>query len=197
LSAAPFRVGFARFNKKQPMKFWIAIARSIDTANEYIGRAVLWLVGAATLISALNALARYGLGRSSNAWLEIQWYLFGGIILLAAGYTLKHNGHVRIDVIYGRLEARTQAWIDLLGALLFLLPLCGLMAWLAWPGFVDSFTSGETSPDAGGLIRWPVRLLIPLGFALLGLQGVAEIIRRVAFLRGETKLTSEQPREEV
>lgn len=179
------------------MKFWIAIAKAIDAANEYVGRAVLWLVGAATLISALNALARYGLGRSSNAWLEIQWYLFGGIILLAAGYTLKHNGHVRIDVIYGRLEARTQAWIDLLGALLFLLPLCGLMAWLAWPGFVDSFVSGETSPDAGGLIRWPVRLLIPLGFALLGLQGVAEIIKRIAFLRGEAKLTPEQPREEV
>ncbi|HSW51859.1 MAG TPA: TRAP transporter small permease subunit [Sulfuricaulis sp.] len=179
------------------MKFWIAIAKTIDAANEHVGRAVLWLVGAATLISALNALARYGLGRSSNAWLEIQWYLFGGIILLAAGYTLKHNGHVRIDVIYGRFSARTRAWIDLLGTLLFLLPLCGLMVWLSWPGFVDSFVSGETSPDAGGLIRWPVRLLIPLGFALLGLQGVAEIIKRIAFLRGEAKLTSEQPREEV
>jgi TRAP-type mannitol/chloroaromatic compound transport system permease small subunit len=179
------------------MKFWLAIAKAIDTANETVGRGVLWLVGAATLISALNALARYGLGRSSNAWLEIQWYLFGGIILLAAGYTLKHNGHVRIDVIYGRFSARTQAWIDLLGSLLFLLPLCGLMVWLSWPGFVDSFVSGETSPDAGGLIRWPVRLLIPLGFALLALQGVAEIVKRIAFLRREAKLTREQPREEV
>jgi TRAP-type mannitol/chloroaromatic compound transport system permease small subunit len=179
------------------MKFWLTIAKAIDTANEYFGRAVLWLVGAATLISAINALVRYGLGRSSNAWLEIQWYLFGAIILLAAGYTLKHNGHVRIDVLYGRFSARTQAWIDLLGALLFLLPLCGLMVWLAWPGFVDSFQSGETSPDAGGLIRWPVRLLIPLGFALLALQGVAEVIKRIAFLRGEVKLTHEQPREEV
>ena len=179
------------------MKTWIALAKAIDAANETIGRAVLWLVGAATLISALNALARYGLGRSSNAWLEIQWYLFGAIILLAAGYTLKHNGHVRIDVLYGRFSARTQAWIDLLGALLFLLPLCGLMTWLAWPGFVESFVSGETSPDAGGLIRWPVRLLIPLGFALLGLQGVAEVIKRIAFLRGRGQLTREQPREEV
>ncbi len=179
------------------MKIWIAIAKAIDAVNEYIGRAVLWLVGAATLISALNALARYGLGRSSNAWLEIQWYLFGAIFLLAAGYTLKHNGHVRIDIIYVRLSARTQAWIDLLGSLLFLLPLCGLMVWLAFPGFVDSFQSGETSPDAGGLIRWPVRLLIPLGFALLALQSVAEVIKRVAFLRGEGKLTREQPREEV
>lgn len=179
------------------MKSLIAIAKAIDAANETIGRAVLWLVGAVTLISALNALARYGLGRSSNAWLEIQWYLFGAIFLLAAGYTLKHNGHVRIDVIYGRLSARTQAWIDLLGALLFLLPLCGLMVWLSFPGFMDSFVSGETSPDAGGLIRWPVRLLIPLGFALLALQGIAEIIKRIAFLRGEGKLTREQPREEV
>ena len=101
--------------------------------NERVGRAVTWLVLAATLISAANALARYGLNLSSNAWLEIQWYLFGAIILLTAGYTLKHNGHVRIDVIYGRFSVRTQAWIDLLGALLFLLPLCGLMTWLALP----------------------------------------------------------------
>ena len=179
------------------MKALLVLSRAIDAVNERVGRVVLWLVGAATLISALNALARYGLGRSSNAWLEIQWYLFAGIILLAAGYTLKHNGHVRIDIIYGRFSARVQAWIDLLGALLFLLPLCVLLVWLSFPGFVDSFVSGETSPDAGGLIRWPVRLLIPLGFALLGLQGVAEIIRRIAFLRGETKLTRDQPREEL
>jgi len=179
------------------MKFLTSIARAIDTINETVGRAVLWLVGAATLISTLNALARYGLGRSSNAWLEIQWYLFAAIILLAAGYTLKHNGHVRIDIIYGRWSARTRAWIDLFGTLLFLLPLCGLMVWLGWPGFVDSFQSGEMSPDAGGLIRWPVRLVIPLGFALLTLQGVAEIIKRIAYLRGEGKLSREQPQEEV
>lgn len=179
------------------MKSLLAVAKTIDSLNESVGRLVLWLVGAATLISAGNALVRYGLGRSSNAWLEIQWYLFGAIFLLAAGYTLKHNGHVRIDVIYGRLSARAQAWIDLLGGLLFLLPLCGLMAWLAWPGFIDSFHSGETSPDAGGLLRWPVRLLIPLGFALLALQGIAEVIKRIGFLRGATKLKQEHPREEV
>ena len=179
------------------MKFLNAIARTIDVTNEAIGRAVLWFVGLATLISAGNALARYGLGISSNAWLEIQWYLFAGIILLAAGYTLKHNGHVRIDVVYGRFSARTRAWIDLFGTLFFLLPLCGLMLWLSLPGFVDSFVSGETSPDAGGLIRWPVRLVIPLGFALLGLQGVAEVIKRIAYLRSEGRLTREQPREEA
>ena len=179
------------------MKFLNAIARTIDVTNEAIGRAVLWFVGLATLISAGNALARYGLGISSNAWLEIQWYLFAGIILLAAGYTLKHNGHVRIDVLSGQLKARTRAWIDLFATLFFLLPLCGLMLWLSLPGFVDSFVSGETSPDAGGLIRWPVRLVIPLGFALLGLQGVAEVIKRIAYLRGEGRLTREQPREEA
>ena len=179
------------------MRFWIGTAKIIDATNERIGRAVLWLVLAVTLISAANALMRYGFGMSSNAWLEIQWYLFGAIFLLAAGYTLKHNGHVRIDVIYGRLSERTQAWIDLLGALLFLLPLCGLMVWLALPGFIDSLVRGEMSPDAGGLIRWPVRLLIPLGFALLTLQGVAEIIKRIAFLRGQGKLPHETPREEV
>jgi len=179
------------------MKPWLALARAIDRVNETVGRAVLWLVLAATLISAANALARYGFNLSSNAWLEIQWYLFGAIVLLAAGYTLKHNGHVRIDVIYGRFAARTRAWIDLLGSLLFLLPLCGLMVWLSWPGFVESLERGETSPDAGGLLRWPVRLLIPLGFALLGLQGIAEAIKRIGFLRGKEKLTREQPREEV
>jgi TRAP-type mannitol/chloroaromatic compound transport system permease small subunit len=158
---------------------------------------VLWLVLAVTLISAANALMRYGFGMSSNAWLEIQWYLFGAIFLLAAGYTLKHNGHVRVDVLYGRWPPRVRAWIDLLGAALFLLPLCVLMVWLSWHGFIESFQRGELSSDAGGLIRWPVRLLIPLGFALLGLQGVSELIKRVAFLRGQGELPHEPPMEEV
>jgi TRAP-type mannitol/chloroaromatic compound transport system permease small subunit len=179
------------------MRFLLRFSRLFDTLNERIGRAVLWLVLGATMISAVNAVVRYGLGRSSNAWLEAQWYLFAAIFLLAAGYTLKHNGHVRIDVIYGQLSARGRAWIDLLGSLLFLLPLCGLMVWLAWPGFIESVRIGETSPDAGGLIRWPVRLLIPLGFALLGLQGVSEIIKRIAFLRGQGELSQERPSEDV
>jgi TRAP-type mannitol/chloroaromatic compound transport system permease small subunit len=174
-----------------------SFVRAIDAVNELIGRAVWWLVLAVTLISATNALMRYGFGLSSNAWLEIQWYLFGAIFLLAAGYTLKHNGHVRIDVFYGRWFPRARAWIDLLGTVLFLLPLCALMVWLSWHGFAESFQRGEVSPDAGGLVRWPVRLLIPLGFALLGLQGVSEIIKRVAFLRGRGKLPHEPPREDV
>ena len=175
----------------------LGIARAIDVVNERIGRTVLWLVLAVTLISAANALMRYGFGMSSNAWLEIQWYLFGAIFLLAAGYTLKHNGHVRVDVFYGRWPPRVRAWIDLLGAALFLLPLCVLMVWLSWHGFIESFQRGELSSDAGGLIRWPVRLLIPLGFALLGLQGVSELIKRVAFLRGQGELPHEPPMEEV
>ena len=175
----------------------LGIARAIDAVNERIGRAVLWLVLAVTLISAANALMRYGFSMSSNAWLEIQWYLFGAIFLLAAGYTLKHNGHVRVDVLYGRWPPRVRAWIDLLGAALFLLPLCVLMVWLSWHGFIESFQRGELSSDAGGLIRWPVRLLIPLGFALLGLQGVSELIKRVAFLRGQGELPHEPPMEEV
>lgn len=175
----------------------LGIARAIDAVNERIGRAVLWLVLAVTLISAANALMRYGFGMSSNAWLEIQWYLFGAIFLLAAGYTLKHNGHVRVDVLYGRWPPRVRAWIDLLGAALFLLPLCVLMVWLSWHGFIESFQRGELSSDAGGLLRWPVRLLIPLGFALLGLQGVSELIKRVAFLRGQGELPHEPPMEEV
>jgi len=183
-------------NRRIPASL-LGIARAIDVINERIGRAVLWLVLAVTLISAANALMRYGFGMSSNAWLEIQWYLFGAIFLLAAGYTLKHNGHVRVDVLYGRWPPRVRAWIDLLGAALFLLPLCGLMVWLSWHGFIESFQRDELSSDAGGLLRWPVRLLIPLGFALLGLQGVSELIKRVAFLRGQGELPHEPPMEEV
>jgi len=179
------------------MKFLRALSRAIDTLNERVGRMVLWLVLIATLISAGNALSRYALNLSSNAWLEVQWYLFGALFLLAAGYTLKHNGHVRIDVLYGHWSARARAWIDLAGSALFLLPFCVLMAWLSWPGFTESLASGETSPDAGGLVRWPVRLTIPVGFTLLALQGVSEIIKRIAFLRGELTLHSEAPVNEV
>jgi TRAP-type mannitol/chloroaromatic compound transport system permease small subunit len=169
----------------------------IDALNERVGRTVLWLVLATTLISAANAGLRYTLGLSSNAWLEIQWYLFAAIFLLAAGYTLKHNGHVRIDVLYNHLPPRVRAWIDLVGGLMFLLPLALLMVWLSWHGFADALTHGERSPDAGGLLRWPVRLTIPLGFALLALQGVSEVVKRIAFLAGHGSLTAERPTEEV
>jgi TRAP-type mannitol/chloroaromatic compound transport system permease small subunit len=175
----------------------LSLARLIDALTERVGRLVIWLVLVATLISAGNALARYALGESSNAWLEIQWYLFGAMFLLAAGYTLKHNGHVRIDILYNRFGARGQAWIDLIGGVLFLLPMAILLAWLAWPMFLDAWLSHEMSPDAGGLVRWPVKLLLPLGFCLLALQGVAEVIKRLGVLSGHVTLPRETPEEEV
>ena len=175
----------------------LTLARAIDALNERVGRITIWLVLVATLISVGNALARYVLSDSSNAWLEIQWYLFGATFLLGAGYTLKHNGHVRIDIVYGRLGPRGQAWIDLLGGLFFLLPLAGLMAWLAWPIFAESWRTLEHSSDSGGLLRWPVKLLLPLGFSLLALQGVAEIIKRIGVLTGNYVLADEKPAEEV
>lgn len=179
------------------MNTLLALARAIDAFTERVGRVAIWLVLAATLISAGNALARYALGESSNAWLEIQWYLFGAMFLLAAGYTLKHNGHVRIDIIYNRLTPRGQAWIDLVGGMLFLLPMAGLLAWLSWPMFVEAWVTHELSPDAGGLVRWPVKLMLPAGFALLALQGVAEVIKRIGVLLGHLALPQEKPEEEV
>jgi TRAP-type mannitol/chloroaromatic compound transport system permease small subunit len=179
------------------VKALLALARAIDALTERIGRIVIWLVLAATLISAGNALVRYLLGESSNAWLEIQWYLFGAMFMLGAGYTLKHNGHVRIDIFYNRFGPHGQAWIDLAGGLLFLLPMAVLLAWLAWPMFFEAWQTQEHSPDAGGLLRWPVKLLLPLGFALLALQGVAEVIKRVGVLTGRLLLPHESPEEEV
>jgi TRAP-type mannitol/chloroaromatic compound transport system permease small subunit len=175
----------------------LQLARLIDGLNEAVGRLVKWLVLAATLVSAGNALIRYGLHTSSNAWLELQWYCFGALFLLAAGYTLKHNGHVRIDVIYGRLSARAQALVDLLGGVLFLLPAAGLFAWLSWPLFTKALLSGEVSADAGGLVRWPIMLMLPLGFGLLFLQGIAEVIKRLGVLSGHLELPTEHPAEEV
>jgi TRAP-type mannitol/chloroaromatic compound transport system permease small subunit len=121
---------------------------------------------------------------ASNAWLELQWYLNSAVFLLVAGYTLKRNEHVRIDVIAGKLSPRAQAWIDIVGGLFFLLPAVVIIGWYSWPSLVSSWEIQEYSSDAGGLIRWPVRLLIPIAFALLGLQGISEVIKRVAFLRG-------------
>ena len=173
----------------------LQFARAIDALNEAVGRGVKWLVLAATLISAGNAALRYGFGLSSNAWLELQWYLFALIFLLGAGYTLKHNGHVRIDVIYGRLGPRTQAWIDLFGGVLFLLPVAGLMAWFSWSVFAESWAIQEVSADSGGLLRWPIKLALPLGFGLLFLQGLAETIKRAGMLAGLLPFGNEQAEE--
>ena len=176
------------------MRFLLAFARAIDALNDRIGRAVSWLVLAAVLVSAGNALARYGLDRSSNAWLEIQWYLFSGVFLLAAGWTLQRNAHVRIDVLSGRCSERVRAWIDVLGGLVFLMPMALLVLYFSWPMFVQSYTGHEISSDAGGLVRWPVKLLIPAGFMLLALQGIAEVLKRIARLRGIADQSAASPR---
>jgi TRAP-type mannitol/chloroaromatic compound transport system permease small subunit len=156
----------------------------VDMVNSWIGRKVAWLGLIAVLVCTANATARYAFNMASNAWLELQWYLNSAVFLLVAGYTLKRNEHVRIDVVAGKLSPRAQAWIDIVGGLFFLLPAVVIIGWYSWPSLVSSWEIQEYSSDAGGLIRWPVRLLIPIAFALLGLQGLSEVIKRIAFLRG-------------
>jgi TRAP-type mannitol/chloroaromatic compound transport system permease small subunit len=162
----------------------LGVSRLIDRMSERIGQAVYWLVLVAVLISAANAVVRKVFNFSSNSFLEIQWYLFSLIFLFCAGYTLKHNEHVRIDIITSRLSARARAGIDIFGTLFFLLPMAFLIMWLSWPVFVDAYTRHEVSTNAGGLIIWPARLMVPIGFFLLLLQGFSELIKRIAFLRG-------------
>lgn len=162
----------------------LKVAGWIDCLNRWVGRSIIWLVLVAVLISASNAVIRKVLSVSSNAFLELQWYLFSAIFLLGAAYTLQRNEHVRIDVITSRFSRRVQTWIDIFGTLFFLLPVTGLVLWLSWPVFLRALDSGEMSSSAGGLLLWPARLLVPLGFALLGLQGLSELIKRVAFLAG-------------
>lgn len=160
-------------------------SRWVDALNRTIGKMTIWLVLVTTLISAGNAIVRKAFDSSSNALLEIQWYLFAAVFLLGAGYGLLNNAHVRIDFLASRLSARTRNWIDVGGIVLTLIPFCVLSIALSWPMFMQAFVSGEMSSNAGGLIRWPVYLLIPVGFALLLLQSLSELVKRVAFLRGQ------------
>ncbi len=162
----------------------LALSRQIDRFSEWVGRWVAWLVLAAVLISAGNAVVRKVFNNSSNAFLEIQWYLFSAVFLLAAGYTLMRQDHVRIDVILSRFSKRTQIWIDIVGICFFLFPLVFVVIGLSWPLVARAIASGEMSSNAGGLIRWPVFALLPLGMLLLGVQGLSELIKRFAFLRG-------------
>jgi len=160
-------------------------SRWIDKINLTVGQITLWLVLITTLISAGNAIVRKVFDSSSNALLEIQWYLFAAVFLLGAGYGLLKNAHVRIDFIASRFSARTRNWIDVGGILIALVPFCLLSIYLSWPMFMQAFVSGEVSSNAGGLIRWPVYLLIPVGFSLLLLQSLSELVKRLAFLRGQ------------
>jgi TRAP-type mannitol/chloroaromatic compound transport system permease small subunit len=166
------------------MSFLLKLSRLVDGLSDLIGKLAMWLILAATLISAGNAIVRKTLDTSSNAWLEIQWYLFAAVFLLGGGYAFLRNAHVRIDFISSKFSARTRNWIDVGGIVIFLLPLCFLMIYEGWPLFANAWESGEVSGNAGGLIRWPVYALIPLGFALLMLQGLSEMVKRLAFLTG-------------
>jgi len=166
------------------MKLLLGLSRAIDALNEQIGKLTYWLILAAVLISCGNAIVRYSLNTSSNAWLEIQWYLFSFVFLFCAGYTLLHNQHVRIDVLSSHLSGRGRAWIDILGTIFFLLPMAIAIMWMSWPVFLDAYRSNEISANAGGLLIWPGRLMLPVGFLLLVLQGFSELIKRVGFLQG-------------
>ena len=166
------------------MKLCLGLSRAIDAINERIGTVADWLVLLACLISAGNAFSRYAFGLSSNAWLEIQWYMFGAVVMLGASYTLKKNEHVRVDIVYANVSTRRQIGIDIFGFILFMLPATVIMTYLSWPIFHNSWAQGEISANAGGLIRWPVKILLPIGFFLLTLQGISELIKRIAMITG-------------
>ena len=164
------------------MHYLLAFAHGIDWINDRFGTIAKWAVTLACAISAGNAFIRYGLDISSNAWLEIQWYLFAVCVMLGASQVLRLNEHVRVDILYGKLSSRGRVWIDLLGILFFLLPAMGVLLYYSWPLFLNMYRTGEMSSNAGGLIRWPVALTMPLGFAMVILQGISEAIKRVGWL---------------
>ena len=164
------------------MNVLLKLSRGIDWFNSQLAVVANWLVLLAAVISAGNAASRYVFSESSNGWLEIQWYMFAGMVLLGAPYTLKMNEHVRVDLVYGMVSERTRIWIDIVGGVLFLLPICVILTYFTWPWFVESWRLNEESSNAGGLLRWPVKLLLPVGFFLMALQGVSEIIKRIAAL---------------
>ncbi len=166
------------------MQNLLSLSRLIDTISTWIGKLTMWMILATTLISAGNAIVRKAFDTSSNGLLEIQWYLFAAVFMLGAGYGFLRNSHVRIDFISSRLSDRTRNWVDLLGIVFVLFPFCILMVTLSWPFFMGAYSNGEMSQNAGGLIRWPVYLLVPVGFTILAIQGISELIKRIAFLRG-------------
>ena len=164
------------------------LSNLIDTLNERVGYLANWAVLLSCLISAGNAMVRYAFDISSNAWLEVQWYLFASVVMLGAAYTFKKNEHVRVDILYTMLSDRGKLWLDLIGTVVFLIPVCVVITYMSWPIFTDSWFGNEMSSNAGGLIRWPFKILLPIGFALVTLQGLSEIIKRAAALHGDVKL---------
>lgn len=166
------------------MNALLGLSRFIDATTERVGKSAMWLLLFAVLISTVNAVVRKAFNYSSNGLLEIQWYLFGAAFLLGASYTLLHNEHVRIDVVAGKFTKRTQTWIEVFGTLFFLMPLCAMVLWISIPWAMNSVNSQEMSVNAGGLILWPAKVMIPIGFALLAFQAFSELIKRLAFLQG-------------
>ena len=166
------------------MNAFLKLSQLIDSITEFVGRSIIWVVLVVTLISCGNAVMRYTINYSSNAFLEIQWYLFAVIFLFGAGYTLKKNEHVRIDLIAGKFSKRGQAMIDIFGIIFFLMPMAIAIMWMSWPIFLLALKTNEMSSNAGGLILWPARLMVPVGFFLLVMQGISELIKKVGFLQG-------------
>jgi len=174
--------------------FFIRLSMLIDAMNDRLGRFANWCVLASCLISAANAMLRYAFDLSSNAWLEVQWYLFAATVMFGAAYTLKMNEHVRVDIFYTHLPERGKEWLDLIGTAVFLVPSMLVIAYYSWPFFMQSFETREISGNAGGLIRYPVKFFVPLGFVLVALQGVSEIIKRAAALRGDVRYVTHYER---
>jgi TRAP-type mannitol/chloroaromatic compound transport system permease small subunit len=176
------------------MRPLLAVSSAIDLLNAKIGYICNFLVLAACVVSAGNAMIRYAFGYSSNGWLELQWYMFAIIVMFGASYTFKRNEHVRVEIFYLFLTERGQIWLDLIGTLFFLIPSCLLLAYLSWPFFMQAYAVGEMSGNAGGLVRWPIKFVIPSGFVLLALQGVSEVIKRIAALQGEVTIDAKYER---
>ena len=176
------------------MRPLLAISTAIDQINEKIGYVCNLLVLGACLVSAGNAMIRYAFDTSSNGWLELQWYMFAILVMFGAAYTFKRNEHVRVEIFYLFLSERGQLWLDLIGTLFFLIPSCLLLAYLSWPFFFQSYAVHEMSGNAGGLIRWPIKFVIPSGFVMLALQGVSEVIKRIAALQGQVTIDAKYER---
>jgi TRAP-type mannitol/chloroaromatic compound transport system permease small subunit len=183
--------GAAAENTMRPL---LAVSSAIDLLNEKIGYVCNFLVLAACIVSAGNAMIRYAFSYSSNGWLELQWYMFAIMVMFGATYTFKRNEHVRVEIFYLFLSERGQLWLDMIGTLFFLIPSCLLLAYLSWPFFMQAYSVGEVSGNAGGLVRWPIKFVIPAGFVLLALQGVSEVIKRIAALKGEVTIDAKYER---
>jgi TRAP-type mannitol/chloroaromatic compound transport system permease small subunit len=179
---------------EKTMRPLLAVSSAIDLLNEKIGYVCNFLVLAACIVSAGNAMIRYAFSYSSNGWLELQWYMFAIMVMFGASYTFKRNEHVRVEIFYLFLSERGQLWLDMIGTLFFLIPSCLLLAYLSWPFFMQAYSVGEVSGNAGGLVRWPIKFVIPAGFVLLALQGVSEVIKRIAALKGEVTIDAKYER---